>query len=206
MLNEANPEKKGLRKDQLLLIKEKVYERILEYIVCEGIPTDSTGDFREENINDLVYTIISPVIAACRSELGRKLRLRREKKITAVDGKYSGLQEFITVDLIGVGNTKFVFVVEAKKTTLGEAKIQCLLPMLDMAAMNGGGVVYGFVTTGQQWQMLRCNGTQFTQTDTFEVLFHTMKGHKKKWLDKYSAVVDAIHTAIVSGGSPGPEK
>jgi len=123
MLAEANPENSGLPENVLLVIIEKVYERILKYLVGEGIPADSTADFKEANINDLVYTIIAPVIAASSMKLGRKLRLRREKKITAVDGKYGGLEESVTVDLIGVGKTKFIFVIEAKRTTLTEAKI-----------------------------------------------------------------------------------
>jgi len=200
MLEEANPGNNGLKKDDLLVIKHKVYERILEYLVCEGIPTDSTADFNEANINDLVFTIISPVIAACSLKLGRKIRLRREKKITAMDGLYGGFQEFVTVDLIGVGKTKFIFVVEAKRTTLGQAKIQCLLAMRDMGGINGGGAVYGFVTTGHHWQMIRYDGKEFKQTDTFDVLFHTMGQGKGRWLQEYSIVIDAIHAALVTAG------
>lgn len=105
--------------------------------------------------------------------MGRKLRLHREKTITAVDGKMGGFQEFVTIDMIGVGDQKYVFVVEAKKSSVGEAKIQCLLPMKDMQSNNGGGVVFGFVTSGQQWQMIRFDDENYTQTNTFDVLFHT---------------------------------
>ena len=200
MLEEADAKNNGLGKDELVLIKHKVYERILEYLVSEGFPTESTADFKEANINDLVFTIITPVIAACRTRLGRKLRLRREKKIAALDGKYGGLEEFVTVDLIGVGKSKFVFVVEAKKTNLAEAKIQCLLPMLDMAAINSGGAVYGFVTSGPQWQMIRLDNKHFKQTNTFDAMFHTMGQEKARWLENYSLVIDAVHAALMAGG------
>ena len=173
MLIEANPENKGLGKDKILQIKEKIYEHIAEVLVCEGYPTESTENFKEANITDLVFTIIVPMIAAFRTRMGRKLRLRREKKITAVDGKMGGFQEFITVDMIGVGDQKYVFIVEAKKSSVGEAKIQCLLPMNDMQSINGGGVVFGFVTSGQQWQMIRFDDENYIQTNTFDVLFHT---------------------------------
>jgi len=186
ILKEASLGKNSLEKHELLVIKRKVYERILEYLVCEGIPNGSTADFKEANINDLVYTIIAPVIAACSVKLERTIRLPREKKIAAVDGKYGGYQEFVTVDLIGVSKTKFIFVIEAKWTTLAEAKIQCLLAIMDMGEINHGGVVYEFITTGYHWQMIRYDGKHFTQTNIFDLLFHTMRHEEEKWLQDYS--------------------
>jgi len=201
MLAEANPENNGLPENELRVIKRKVYERIFEYLVCKGIPTDSTADFKEANINDVVYTIIALVIAASSMKFGRKIRLRREKTITAIDGKYGGLEECVTVDLIGVGKTKFIFVIVAKRKTLAEAKIQCLFAMLDMGAINRGGVVYGFITTGYHGQMIRYQGGHFTQTNNFDVMFHTMRQEEKKWLEDCSIVIDAMHVALVTGGS-----
>lgn len=67
MLIEANPENKGLGKDKILQIKEKIYERIAEILVCEGYPTGSTENFKEANITDLVFTIIVPMIVAFRT-------------------------------------------------------------------------------------------------------------------------------------------
>ncbi|KAG0638155.1 hypothetical protein HOY80DRAFT_1137754 [Tuber brumale] len=105
--------------------------------------------------NDLVLAIIMPIVIAFKSKTGRDLRLQREKESIAVDSKTGGYEEFAMVDMIGVGNRKFVFLVEAKKSSLGEGKRQCLLAMKDMGDRNGGGLVYGFATTGEQWQMLR---------------------------------------------------
>ncbi|RPB00452.1 hypothetical protein L873DRAFT_1680721 [Choiromyces venosus 120613-1] len=104
------------------------------------------------------------------------------------------------VDMVGVGNRKFVFLVEAKKSSLGEAKRRCLLAMKDMGDSNGGDIVYGFVTTGEQWQMFRYDGLAFTQTGNFQVLFHTMGQDKGKWMKEASIIVDCIHAAFRSGG------
>jgi len=38
MLEQANTGNKGCKKDDLLVIKQKVYERILVYIIFKGIP------------------------------------------------------------------------------------------------------------------------------------------------------------------------
>jgi len=37
---------------------------------------------------------------------------------------------------------------------IGEVMKQCLLAIKDMGNKNGGGAVYGFVTTGELWKMI----------------------------------------------------
>ena len=51
------------------------------------------------------------------------------------------------MDYISCNQMKYIFVVEAKKVSLGEAREQCFLAMKDMWDCNGGaGTVYRFVT------------------------------------------------------------
>ncbi|KAG0642766.1 hypothetical protein HOY80DRAFT_998230 [Tuber brumale] len=200
MLAEAKPVIDGLGKDQVQETKEKVYARILEFVECEGYPTESLEDFKEANINDLVFSILAPIVSDFRERTGRNICLLREKQITAPDSKTYSYQEFVLVDLIGLENEKYVFVVEARKSSLREAKRQCLLAMKDMGDRNGGGVVYGFVTTGEQWQMLRYDGAVFTQTIKFLVMSEYMRHEKERWMKEASIVVDCIHAALRSGG------
>ncbi|KAG0634876.1 hypothetical protein HOY80DRAFT_1025481 [Tuber brumale] len=87
MLAEAKPEIEGLRKDQVQETKEKVYHHILEFLECEGYPTESVEDFQEANINDLVFTILAPIVADFRRKTGRNFSLLREKQITALDSQ-----------------------------------------------------------------------------------------------------------------------
>jgi hypothetical protein len=56
------------------------------------------------------------------------------------------------MDMISVLEEKFVLVVEAKKSSIGEAMKQCLLSLKDMRDGNGGGTVYGFTITGTIWR------------------------------------------------------
>jgi hypothetical protein len=46
---------------------------------------------------------------------------------------------------------------------------QCLLAMKDTRDINGGGEVYGFVTTGKAWRMLKYDGTSFELTEKIDV-------------------------------------
>jgi len=55
------------------------------------------------------------------------------------------------LDVVRIGNRKFIFLVKAKRFSIGETKRQCLLAMNDMGDNNGEGVVYGFAMTGEQW-------------------------------------------------------
>ena len=74
----------------------------------------------------------------------------------------------------------FVMVIEAKRSSLGEAFKQCLLSMWDMRDSNGVGKMYGFVTTGKSWQMLRYDGVSFQVTDMFVATFHSMSSRSQE--------------------------
>lgn len=45
--------------------------------------------------------------------------MQRERKIISVDDKTGGYDEFVVVDVISVMEEKFVFIVEAKRSSLG---------------------------------------------------------------------------------------
>ncbi|KAG0137541.1 hypothetical protein HOY82DRAFT_535565 [Tuber indicum] len=178
----------GLMKDEVRETEKNIYDRLVELFHVEGHPTESNEDFKEANVNDLVLTIIVPIGMAFKSKTGRDLHLHR------------GHKEFALVELVGAGPQKFVFVVEAKKSSLGEAKRQCLLAMKNIGEDNGGSVVYGFVTTEEQWQIIRYDGTVFTQTENLLVLFRELGQDRKKWIKESSIIVDCIHGAFRSGG------
>ena len=202
MLATADQEAKiqGLMGEEVKEAKETVYGRIAEYLEGEGYPSDMNEDFTEANINDLVFTVLIPVISMFKRKTAQNLCLKREKAIIVKDGEMSGNQQFVMVDLVGVNDRKFVFVVEAKNESLGEAKKLCLVTMKDIGEMNEGGVVYGFITTGEDWKMLRFDGTTFTQSESFSVLFHNMAKNKQRWMQEGSVVVDCIHATLRSGG------
>lgn len=171
----------------------------MEYLEAEGYP-EAEADFKEANINDLVYGIISPIIADFRRKTGRNLRLRREKEIIAVDSETGGCEEFVLMDIIAIKERDFVFIVEAKRSSIGEAMKQCLLAMRDMNGRNGGGAVFGFVTTGDDWRMIAYDGHTFQMTEKFMVLFDTMGKQKDRWMKQNSVVVDCLYVALQNGG------
>ena len=73
----------------------------------------------------------------------------------------------------------FVLIIEAKKTSVGQAMKQIFLAMKDANDNNKGSVVYGFVTTRQQWQMLIYDGTLFKKLHEIVVVFDGMDKDKR---------------------------
>ncbi|KAF8533390.1 hypothetical protein BDD12DRAFT_865649, partial [Trichophaea hybrida] len=88
----------------------------------------------------------------------------------------------------------FILIVEAKRSSIGQAIKQCLLSMKDMRDNNDAGEVYGFVTTGKSWQMLKYDGVSFQLSDEILVLFQTMGEDKNRWLKDCSVLVDCIYS------------
>ncbi|KAF8427484.1 hypothetical protein EV426DRAFT_715056 [Tirmania nivea] len=197
---------KGLEPDAMSKTKELVFDLLTRHILIEGYPGNNT-DYTEASINDLVYAIINPVISdfiLCqkKQQAGREMiSLLREKEVISVDGETGGKEEFLVKDLIGPTiNGSYIFVVEAKRTAMVEAMKQCLLSMKDMGDSNGGGVVFGFVTTGQDWRMLSYDCKEFRLTQSFQVVFDGMATKKTRWMEDYSIVVDCILFALSNGG------
>ena len=102
-------------------------------------------------------------------ETGYQVELLREKEIPATDNMTGGLEEYVCIDFIGIGDRGFVFIIEAKRSSIGLTKRQCLLVLKDMGERNGGGFIYGLVMTKEQWQMICYNSGVFAQTSRVQV-------------------------------------
>jgi len=176
--------------------KERVYRHIVEYLQIGGYPT-----FEENDVHDLVLYIIGPVLFDFISMTGRdSIQLSREKEIISVDAQTGGNEEFVVVDEISVREEQVVFIVEAKRTCVGQAMKQILLSLKDARDNIGGGVVYGFVTTGQIWQMLSYDGASFQMASEIMAVFNGMDGNKEGWMKNCSIIVDCLFFALENGG------
>jgi len=172
----------------------------VEHFEMEGFPGEEEPDFKEANINDLIHAILSPIVTDFRRQTGYNIRLRREKQILSVDCETGGFEEFVMMDVISVTEENFVFVIEGKRSSLGQAMKQCLLSMKDMRDNNKTGEVYGFITTGDDWRMVAYDGSKFQVTNKFTVLFDTMHKERSKWMEHYSVLVDCMYVALNNGG------
>lgn len=120
----------------------------------------------------------------------------------AEDEERGGYEEFVVVDRIDIMEERYILIIEAKRELLGSAMGQCLLALKDMGDRNHGGVVYGFVTTGDSWRMLRhdVSDGSFLVTDKIAAAFDTMGRYEKKWMEDYSVIVDCVYAALGDDG------
>lgn len=52
--------------------------------------------------------------------------------------------------------------------------------MKDARGGNRGGIIYGFVTTGAQWRMLKYDGNSVSKTEIMMLVFDTMSEEKER--------------------------
>lgn len=190
----------GIDKRTIANTKDEVYYHILQYLDIEGYPTEASSDFKEANVSDLVLYIIGPIISAMKKG-GRKTLLKREKEIISADGQTGGMEEFIVVDRVAITEERSVLIIEAKRQSMGQAMTQILLAIRDARENNLGGIIYGFVTTGDDWRMLKYDGKEFVMTEKFVVLFDTMSERKERWLQENAIIVDCMLIALTNGGT-----
>lgn len=68
--------------DAILATKGKVYNGIVQSLTIEGYPMEGDPDFKESNINRLVYATIGPILSDFISKTGRlAVQLWCEKEI-----------------------------------------------------------------------------------------------------------------------------
>ena len=186
--------------DDTLNTKQKVYERLLEHLEMEGYLGEEDPDFKEANINNLVLHAIGPILTDSKRKTGRNIQLMREKRIISSESMTGGYEEFVMVDLVATKKNAFVLVVEAKRSNVGSAVRQCLLALNYMRDANGGGKVFGFITTGEDWRVVVYDGNRFEMTEKFSILFDTVGKQRERWMRDYSALVDCMNVALRNGG------
>lgn len=69
---------------------------------------EADTNFREANINDLVYVIVSQILFDFKCRTGRK----SEREIIPTDLKTSSVEEFVVMDVTPGMEEKFVFIIE----------------------------------------------------------------------------------------------
>jgi hypothetical protein len=144
---------------------------------------------RKANISDLVYATMVPILADFKRQTRFAVHFQRKEKeiVVSVDSETGGTEEeFVLMDLISMANdNKFVFIVEAKRSSVGEAMKQLLLAMKDDARdiNDDGGAVYGFTTSGDIWQMVSYNGESFEITEQFFFAFSAYAPREGKMVE-----------------------
>ncbi|RPA93669.1 hypothetical protein L873DRAFT_1704130 [Choiromyces venosus 120613-1] len=105
------------------------------------------------------------------------------------------------MEQISATEERFVLMIEGKRSSLVDGMKQCLLSLKDMRDNNGGGDVYGFVTTGATWRMFRDDGRALQMSPRMNVVFDRIEVDQGGWMEDYSALVDCMFSALSNGGT-----
>ncbi|KAG0136442.1 hypothetical protein HOY82DRAFT_624787 [Tuber indicum] len=185
----------SLGPETILKAKKIIYESLVRYIEAGGYPLSIAPDFNDMKINDIVAFTIYPLIALFNDVNKQKLHLSREKEIATFNSRSRRRDEYLVLDSIFCNDKKCVLVAESRGHLLGEARKQCFLSLKDMRDCNGGGTVYGFVTTGEDWRMISFDGT-FKMSNQVHLLFETMGEEGEEWMEHYSILIDCFNVAL----------
>ena len=117
-----------------------------------------------------------------------------------MDGVTGGMKKFVVIGRIAAVEDKSVLVIEAKRTSIGQAMKQIVLSFKDVRDYNQAGTVYGFVTTGQHWKMLSCDGALFQTTREFMAVSDGTEEDKEPRTKKCSVTVGCLVVALTTGG------
>ncbi|CAF1550128.1 unnamed protein product [Adineta ricciae] len=158
-------------------LKKKLFDRLVERLISEDFPEATIAPLNESVITDYVGQVLATMIAHIDSKMEHHLlKLRREKQIISKNDKYDENMEFMITQSIDNKNTRYVIVVEAKSDSLGKELTQLLLALKSMSEVNNDQkMVYGFVTTAIQWQLVTYNGQTWKLSEPSVLLFADME-------------------------------
>lgn len=180
-------------------LKDLIFNRLADALDSEGYPEASIEPFKEIVVTDFIGEVLRPIIANFkRNENNQNIMLTREKEIISIDGQTSGNMEFIVIDTISVKKDRYMLIIEAKRDALGKGLVQCLLSLKDAYENNNDNkCVYGFVTTGIDWQLIKYNGNNDIKiSNKITLLFAGLQFKKELWIKNNSYLIDIIYQII----------
>ena len=181
-------------------MKKTIFERIIDCIESEGFPEATISPMNESVVTDNVGVILQAMVSDCKRTTNRDdLVLAREKEIISKDEQVGGNMEFIIIHKTSVRNTRYVLVVEVKRGSLGKGLVQLLLALKSMWEINNDQkLVYGFVTTGINWQLVTYDGQTWKLSEPSALLVGNMDKNEERWLNKNTQILDIIYSILSS--------
>ncbi len=91
----------------------------------------------------------------------------------------------------------YVLVVEVKRDSVGKGLTPLLLALKSMWDINNDKkLVYGFVTTGIDWQLVTYDGHAWKLSEPYTVVIANMRNQEDRWLKK-TQILDVIYSILL---------
>ena len=181
-------------------LKKKIFERLMDCILSEGFPEATISPMNESVVTDNVGIILQAMVSHFVRVIGRSvLKLSREKQIISKDEQVGGNMEFIVTHSISTRKIRYVLVVEAKRDSLGKGLIQLLLALKSISEINNDQqMVYGFLTTGIDWQLVTSDGGTWKLSRPSTLLIGNMDANEAEWLRDNTQILDVLYSIFSS--------
>jgi hypothetical protein len=175
-------------------LKKKIFERLIDCTGSEGFPDAVFSPMDEAVVTDHVGMILITMVYYCKFTMNRGgLKLLREKQINSED------EEFVIIQNINVGNTRYVIVIEAKCDSFGTGFVQLLLSLKSMWEINNDQkLVYGFITTAIDWHLVIYDGQTWKLSERSTVLIPNMRNREDQWFENNTQMLDVIYGILLS--------
>ncbi|KXN73270.1 hypothetical protein CONCODRAFT_3951 [Conidiobolus coronatus NRRL 28638] len=179
-------------------LKDAIFQEIVEFVTIEGYPDASIPPTNEVVIQDFTSRILTKVIWYIIQENKKlKLRLEREREIISKDEARHGFMEFVLMQRIQHNSEDLLLIIEAKRDAIGKGLKQCMLAIKDAFEINSKKrPMYGFVTTGIDWQLICYDGEKYSAYDKLIFVIGNIINRKEQWVDECSILVDLLYSII----------
>ncbi|UJR29521.1 hypothetical protein I4U23_010738 [Adineta vaga] len=179
-------------------LKKKVFDRLIDWILSEGFPEATIAPMNESVVTDFIGIILATTVADIdRTKNRRDFIVLREKQIISKDEEFGGNMEFMIIQSICTGNVRHIIVIEAKRNALGKGLTQLLLALKSMFEVNNDQkLVYGFVTTAINWQLVTYDGQTWKLSRPSVLLLGNMEKYETEWLKDNTQILDVIYSIL----------
>ncbi|CAF3434027.1 unnamed protein product [Rotaria socialis] len=127
------------------------------------------------------------------------LMLKREIEIISKDEQFGGTMEFAVTQMNDIEATRYVLVVETIVDSLGRGLTQMLLTLKSMWDVNNDKkMVYGFLTTAINWQLVTYDGQTWKLSEPSTLLLANMRKQEDRWLKNNTQILDVIYSILAS--------
>lgn len=179
-------------------LKREIFKRLSDYMISEGFPAAALSSCNESIVTDHVGVILTAMISHHKRMMARKdLMLKRGIQVISTDEQMDENIECLVIHTINVDDVRYVVVVEGKRGALASGLPQLLLALKSMWDLNGDRkLVYGFLTTAIEWQLVVYDGQTWKIWERCTVLLPNMVEKEDRWLKNNTQILDVIYSVL----------
>ncbi|CAF4233265.1 unnamed protein product [Rotaria socialis] len=172
----------------------------IEQFITTAAPEQLKKKIFDRLIDSNIGIILQAMVAYSQRTMNHDdLMLKREIEIISKDEQFGGTMEFAVTQMNDIEATRYVLVVETIVDSLGRGLTQMLLTLKSMWDVNNDKkMVYGFLTTAINWQLVTYDGQTWKLSEPSTLLLANMRKQEDRWLKNNTQILDVIYSILAS--------